>query len=191
MKNTIIYLLGFPGTGKLTVAKEICKAADVKLVDNHLINNPIFSLIHHDGKTPLPPEVWQNTGKVRTVVLETIQNISPPDFSFVLTNMLIDEDLDDHDIYRSVESLARARNAKFVPIRLLCDLKENMRRIVRPDRIENMKEADPKSAKRRRETQSIIKVNHSNSLDLDITDIAPNQAAAIILDHARSLAQPD
>lgn len=50
MKNTIIYLLGFPGTGKYTIAKEICKQADFKLVDNHLINNPLFTLIENDDK---------------------------------------------------------------------------------------------------------------------------------------------
>jgi shikimate kinase len=41
MRNTMIYLIGFAGAGKFTIAKEICKSAEARLVDNHLINNPI------------------------------------------------------------------------------------------------------------------------------------------------------
>jgi hypothetical protein len=54
MKNTIIYLIGFPGTGKYTIAREIAQQEDFRLVDNHLVNNPLFNLIHADGITPLP-----------------------------------------------------------------------------------------------------------------------------------------
>lgn len=36
-----LYLIGFAGTGKYTIAKELAKVG-YKLVDNHLINNSIF-----------------------------------------------------------------------------------------------------------------------------------------------------
>ena len=41
----IIYLIGFAGTGKLTVAKEIIKHnKEFTLIDNHKINDLIFNL---------------------------------------------------------------------------------------------------------------------------------------------------
>lgn len=44
MKHPItLYLIGFAGTGKYTIAKELVKFG-YKVIDNHLINNPIFSL---------------------------------------------------------------------------------------------------------------------------------------------------
>ena len=65
MQNTIIYLIGFAGTGKYTIAKEICRLTNARLVDNHLINNPVFSLIRADGKTLLPESVWEKTWAIR------------------------------------------------------------------------------------------------------------------------------
>jgi hypothetical protein len=44
-KNCIIHLIGFAGVGKLTIAREIVSKTNAKLVDNHLINNPILSII--------------------------------------------------------------------------------------------------------------------------------------------------
>lgn len=48
MKNTIIYLIGFPRAGKLTIAKEIAKSIDAKIVHSHRINNVLFDLVGAD-----------------------------------------------------------------------------------------------------------------------------------------------
>lgn len=42
---SIIYLIGPPAVGKFTVAKAIAKLNDAAVVDNQLINIPIFSLL--------------------------------------------------------------------------------------------------------------------------------------------------
>ncbi len=57
-------LYGFPGVGKLTIANEMvgllgASGHEVRLVDNHVINNQVFRLIEQDGLTPLPPVVWE------------------------------------------------------------------------------------------------------------------------------------
>ena len=88
MKNTIVYLLGHPGVGKLTIAKAICAASDVRLLDNHLVNNVVFSLIHADGKTPLPEAIWDSVAGIREIAFGVIESIAPPEFSYVLTNAL-------------------------------------------------------------------------------------------------------
>ena len=73
MNTVILYLIGFAGTGKLTIANEILERSPFLLVDNHFINNVVFSLIDTDGKSPLPPRVWENTRKVRSIVFDTIR----------------------------------------------------------------------------------------------------------------------
>ena len=70
MQSTIVYLIGFAGTGKHTIALEICRLTGARLVDNHLINNPVFSLIQADGKTRLPETVWKKTWAIRHIVLD-------------------------------------------------------------------------------------------------------------------------
>ena len=54
MDNIFLYLLGFAGTGKLTIARAFARSVGAKVVDNHWINNAIFGLIDPDGVSPLP-----------------------------------------------------------------------------------------------------------------------------------------
>lgn len=185
LKNTMIYLIGFPGVGKYTTALEICAQADFKLVDNHLINNPVFGLIEMDGKTKLPDTVWSNTRRIRDAVLDTMIHISPPDYSFVLTNMLLESDPQDRRWFEDVENVARARGATFVPVVLSCALEEHKKRIVTADRAARFKEIDSARPQRLHETESVLKIEHPNMLALDVTDISPVRAADIILEHAR------
>lgn len=50
--GTIYLSMGFPGTGKLTIARMLAhrlrdQGQEVRVIDNHFINNPIFGLIEH------------------------------------------------------------------------------------------------------------------------------------------------
>lgn len=58
LPNTVIVLIGFAGTGKYTIGRELCELTGAKLIDNHLINNPIFKTVDADGIKPLPPGIW-------------------------------------------------------------------------------------------------------------------------------------
>lgn len=187
MKNTIVYLIGFPGTGKLTIAKELCAVEDgLRLVDNHLINNPIFSLIELDGETTLPQAVWDNTAKVWEIVIDTMVNISHPDASFVLTGALGDDDADDHRQFNRIAKMAEARNANFVPVRLLCDLDELKKRVQSPGRKENLKDTSPNNATRLFNRTSVLKPRDVPYHDVDVTHIPAKKAAEQI----RRLALP-
>lgn len=186
-RNTIIYLLGYAGTGKYTIAKELCRIApEFRLVDNHLINNPLFTLIHADGITPLPPRIWENVGKVWDAVIDTMIHISPPDYSFVLTNALSDSDKDVSWFYE-VEDMARQRNAIFIPVVLKISLDEHKRRIVSPDRITRMKEIDPNNPARYAAADNLIKPVHPHLLTLDVSSISAEQSAQSILNHIKTI----
>lgn len=182
----MIYLIGFPGTGKYTIAKEICKQADVKLVDNHLINNPVFNLIAQDGKTPLPEEVWTYARKIRQTVLDVMSNISPAEYNFVLTNNLHDEDAEDTDIFNKIKATAKKRQATFVPIRLMIDVEENKKRITTPSRAAMLKETNPETPAKNNAQFTILKTGHTNELTLDVTNLSAQVAATKIINHAKT-----
>jgi hypothetical protein len=185
MQNTFIYLVGFPGTGKYTIAKEIVGKAGFRLVDNHLINNPIFSLINADGKTPLPARVWDNTLKVWEAVADTLVHISPPEYSFVLTNHLSEGDAADHRHYERVRSVAEQRRARFIPVRLvISNVDEHVKRITSADRSLRHKQTDPASPQQYAETKEVLHIHHPHILTLDISALSAGEAADIILDHA-------
>jgi hypothetical protein len=187
LKNTIVYLLGYAGTGKYTIAKELCRTApEFHLVDNHLINNPLFSLIHADGITPLPPRIWDNVGKVWDAVIDTMIHISPPDYSFVLTNALSDS-AKDVAWFHEVEDMASRRNATFVPVVLKISLDEHKKRIVSPDRVDRMKEIDPNGPARYAAADNLIRPIHPNLLTLDVSSISAEQSAQSILNHIKTI----
>src|SRR5262245_29704703 len=118
MNGAFIYLIGFAGCGKLTIARAIQKKMDCILVDNHLINNVIFSLIDPDGKTKLPNKVWDNIHQVRSAVFDTIRNLAKPGRTFVFTNELLEGEDYHLKVFADTAELARARNALFLPVRL-------------------------------------------------------------------------
>lgn len=186
-QNCIIYLIGYPGTGKYTIAKKIVSfAPEFRLVDNHLINNPLFSIILADGKTPLPSRVWKNVGQIWEAVLDTMIHISPPDYSFVLTNALLNSQAD-QNWFAEVEHMADQRKALFVPVILTVSLDEHRRRIVMKDRAERFKEIDPDSPDLYAKEDSIIKLNHPNLLLLDTSCLTAEESAESIRHHLLQL----
>lgn len=187
MNNTIVYLIGHYGVGKLTVAKALCAATGARLLDNHLINNVVFSLIRVDGKTPLPETTWDFVNNIREVAFEAIEALAPPHYSYILTNALQDDPVDRRWFARTVE-LARRRGAVFVPVELDCDEAENARRINTPDREANMKHTDVASAIARRRKVTPLPIDHPNRLSLDTTHLPPAEAARKIIAHAGRLA---
>jgi hypothetical protein len=84
-ENTIVVLIGFAGTGKYTIGRELCARTGAKLIDNHLIANPVFSVVKVDGVTPLPVGVWDKISQIRRTVYDAIRELSPPEMSFVFT----------------------------------------------------------------------------------------------------------
>lgn len=53
-KSCIVYLIGHPGTGKLTIAQNLVSSLEFIICDNQLINNPIFTLLNYDGFSVIP-----------------------------------------------------------------------------------------------------------------------------------------
>jgi hypothetical protein len=189
MKNTIIYLIGHYGVGKLTIARAIEAAAGARLFDNHLANNVIFSLIRTDGRTPLPERVWDMIGVIRDQALLAIEELAPADASFVLTNCLIEGDPRDHAAYEKVKQVAIRRRSLFIPVLLTASDAAHASRMGSPERAERLKMTDATGAELKRRTTELFRISHPNRLDLDTTDLQPEHAAQAIFSHAKVLVQ--
>ena len=187
MQNTIIYLVGFSGSGKYSIAKEICRITNARLVDNHLINNPVFSLIRIDGKTPFPDAIWNKTKAIRRIVIDTITENAPPEFSFIFTNELFADSLSCQEIFSEITHLASIRSSKFIPIRILCDEGELCHRIQSLDREKHFKETSVKNLKLKLRAKKLLAIKHPHLLDLNVTQLTPLEAAGLIISHANSV----
>src|SRR3954468_10185542 len=107
----IVHLVGFPGAGKYTVAKALVRAgADsgqhYVLIDNHYTTNVIFGVMEVDGIRPVPPTVWARVDGAREAVFKAIVEFSPPEWSFVFTNVLTMEEPLDPPAARRLIALA-------------------------------------------------------------------------------------
>lgn len=173
--------MGFAGTGKYTIGRALAQRTGAKLIDNHLINNSIFTAINADGVTPLPAEVWDKVKQIRRIVYDTIRELSPAGTSFIFTSELRQNNPADHVAFAEVRKLANARGSLFVPVRLVCDVEELCRRVVSPERRERLKSIDPEQARKRATEDSVFAPRHSHLLTIDVTTRSPQSSIAAIL----------
>ena len=187
LHNTIIYLIGIPAVGKYTTARELGRLTGARVVDNQLINNPVFSVIGYDGTDafPLPRDAWAQIEKIRTAVLNVVREHCPPDASFVFTNVLDAKGPGDRALFRRLERLAKQRGAGFFPVWLTCDAAELRRRKNTPERRARFKDIDLSNISRWVHEFEVYKVEHPNALTLDTTRSEPRQTARRILEHVR------
>jgi hypothetical protein len=181
-----IHLLGFAGSGKLTIARELALRLPAILVDNHFVNNVVLGLIEPDGVTPLAPGVWVNIRKVRAVVLETIEHYAKPGRRFVFTNEILEGESRAEQVCANIAKVAEARGAAYLPVRLLISTEELARRVVSPERASKLKEVDAEAAMRKAKTRLVYTPSNHTCLDIDVTDLSPVNAAERIALHART-----
>jgi hypothetical protein len=185
--NTIVVLMGFAGTGKYTIGRELCERTGARLVDNHLINNPVFTVVNADGVTPLPAKVWDRVKEIRATVYQTIRELSPPEMSFVFTLELRESNPLDHLAFHDLAELAAARQSRFVPIRLICGVEELCRRVTDPARAAMLKEISPELARKKSAEDEVLKAPHPNLRTLDVTKRTASGSVDAILDEVSSI----
>ncbi len=106
-----MHLIGFPSAGKYTIAKALAQLAGgagerYVVIDNHHTSNVIFAALDVDGVRELPATVWDRVGEVREAVLRTIEELSPPEWSFVFTNVLTERNPADAAVVDRLADLA-------------------------------------------------------------------------------------
>lgn len=178
MTTIVIYLIGRPGTGKLTIAHELAKQGHYLILDNHLINNPIFSLIPPGEK--LSGLAWRSIDRIRTSVLDFIAQ--QPHGNYIATNVLYNTCYD-RRIYAQVEEAAHYRKSILLPFILEISSKERARRVQSPQRKALYKTI---CANSQDDELPLLSPNHPLTTHLDVTDLTAFQAAEYIQKKALS-----
>lgn len=184
LHNTIIYLIGVPAVGKYTIAKAISELTEAKVVDNQLINLPVFFLSGYDGtdRFPFPKGGAEAIEKIRAAVLGFIRQYPDPNASFVFTNVL-GSSAGDRRLFQKVELIAKERGSSFFPVWLKCSASEIRKRKRNPDRKQRRKDTDLSNIKFWTEEFQELQVRHPNALTLDTSKREPAETAKIILEH--------
>ncbi|SCB58784.1 hypothetical protein GA0061105_105253 [Rhizobium aethiopicum] len=184
-----VLLMGFPGVGKLTIARELSRLLAAKVIDNHWFNNPILRLLDDDGTTPLPNGIWEYTGRVRQAVLDAIVAYGPPSSNFIFTQAGVEGDERSLRTFQQIAGAAQQREALLVPVRLLCDEGELARRVTTPMRRERLKSIDAQASREKSRRAQVLAPPHPLTLNLDVTSKTAEASAAAIHDHILGIAQ--
>ncbi|MCD6055468.1 MAG: hypothetical protein K0R12_430 [Gammaproteobacteria bacterium] len=175
--STIIYLTGKPGVGKYTIAKELAKSYGFIICDNQLINNPIFELLSYNGYAKIPSFAWDAIARIRAEIFKFLTRV--PEVSYVLTNCLAETE-EDRELYENVRAMAEARGSLFVPVQLLINKEEHLKRLTQPKRRERWKSIDPQDAE---DNGHLLSISHPHFFELEISNLSPQASASNIMKH--------
>jgi tRNA uridine 5-carbamoylmethylation protein Kti12 len=181
--SVIIHINGWPGCGKLTIARQLRTLLDGKLLDNHTLLNPAEALFERGD-----PRWKRVRDEVRSSVLGALSSgaLAGP---LIITNAVAD-DPDDSKLYDDYRQLAQVRQERMVAVVLECALEENVRRLTSDGRAEQHKLTREPILRSIRERYQLHRPADVPLLELDISSKSAALAAREIADWVHSAATP-
>lgn len=170
----IVVLNGYPGVGKLTIARALAEILNGRLLDIHTISNLAFALTEFRS-----PEFWETVEQVETIAHKLVLKL-PADQPVVFTTVLTSKSEREQQEWSKLVELGR-RRPPFRVVHIGCDLEENVRRITSEGRDEKRKPRDPEMAIRNQTAnEPLAGLEEPFLLELDTTEMRPDEAARII-----------
>lgn len=181
----LYYLIGPPGSGKRTIGKELSRLTRAALIDNHLINDPVFVALGGSQCREHWPQNFQNlVDQVYRTVMEAVK-LAPQEVSHIFTNYLADDPSELKAIKR-LHDLAVVRDAKFLAVYLTYPVTELERRMGSPERAKREKINDVGTLREVLERHGVLLVP-DGAFTLDTSRLSPTEAAQAIIKHAEGL----
>ena len=171
--DQIIHINGWPGCGKLTIARLLAKRLNGKLLDNHTLLNPAEALFERTD--PLHASLRRD---VRASVLGHAAQL-PGGTPLILTDALADDETD-RAFFDDYRTLAAKRGARLVAVVLDCDRDENVRRLTSTGRAELYKLIRPDFLDHLRATYQLLRPQGVDLIELDVTALSADEVAARI-----------
>jgi len=183
--SPLIYLYGYPGVGKNTVAQQIEAQSGHIAIQNHLISNAFRHVIAKQPKSDyaaLEPLVKHHTMKAWLNFLEFVDKAAD-DKGLIFTSVLYQNDPGRVEYFDFIRDWAHSRRRPFFPVRIVCSADEALRRAQSPNRNAEFKLNDPVILDKLMRENTLLSTAAENFLELDTTSLPADQAAAAILAH--------
>lgn len=189
----IIHINGLPGTGKLTIAREVLTLLQqhfaasgspntAKLVHNHLLINPADAVLHRTQ-----PGYQTLRKALRDAVFSTLSS-EPATFAtvYLFTDWQSGDDAG-AAVCREYETMARERGCGFIPVIVSCGEAENIVRLRSGEREGWGKITDPELLVRCRGGVDAPPVylfeGVEARLEVDVTELSAREAAEVVVGH--------
>lgn len=184
VRRPLVYIFGFPGVGKNTVARDMeSRAPHFIAVQNHLISN---AFRHVMAKQPvarnaeLDKLVKHHSMKAWLNFLEFVEGAAP-DAGLIFTSVLYQNDPDRVQFFDYIAAWATNTGRPFFPVRLNCSRAEILRRAASPNRHPEFKLTDTGILEKILDTNTLLTPTHKNFVDIDVTDFPAIKTAEKIL----------
>ncbi|WCR53236.1 MAG: Shikimate kinase [Wolbachia endosymbiont of Ctenocephalides orientis wCori] len=173
MGKIFIYLIGFPGSGKSTIAKALCKDMNAVIVSNNLFNNIIFNVIKLPN-AEVPDELWKSISVVRENMLAILEE-HHIESNYIFTNELIEGDPHDQGVYKLVENMGKKMGVEILSVVLHCNREELIKRVQSEERKNEKKITDSEFLIKRIEGRKIFVPE--GALEIDNSNLSPEEVA--------------
>jgi predicted kinase len=177
----ILHINGYPGVGKLTVARMLAEALDAKLVDNHSIYNLAFALTEYKSAA-----YYETLEAVRAIAFERVLEL-PEKTPVISTNAHMTDSAWGNANWDAVVDLARRRGSPLLILVLDCAPAENDRRIASPEREAKRKLTDPSKFTGNWSGRELIDRDGDHMVHIDTTGLSAEETAARALAWVREM----
>lgn len=140
-------------------------------------------MLQYDGYTKIPDFAWEAIVRIRAEILDFLTKSTQN--SYVLTDCLADTE-EDKQLFGQVKKMAQTRGSSFIPVQFQINKEEHLKRLTRPERRARWKSIDPSRAE---DNWPLISISHPNLLDLNVSNLSPEEAAEAIMNHIHLLSQ--
>ncbi|RSM07915.1 hypothetical protein CDV31_008407 [Fusarium ambrosium] len=182
MPLPIVHINGFPGIGKLTIARKLVALLaphNGKLVHNHLLIDPAGAVL------PRSSTDYQSLRRaIRAVVFDTLATSRDTfDSVFVFTDFQSNDDIG-RAVMAEYRAMATRRGCTFVTITVTCSKEENLRRLASSERSLHGKLMDAELVAHIRDNDVIHQSPEDPfQMELDLTELDADVAARMIHEH--------
>ncbi|MCU4180537.1 AAA family ATPase [Bosea sp. BH3] len=184
MAGPIVHINGWPGTGKLTIARELARLLDARLLDNHSILDPAHALF--DRRDPLHHSLRRS---LRAAVFDHLRRMQPQ--TALLFTDALSEDAHDVAVFDEYRQLAGDRAAPLVAVVLDIDAERNLERLTAVGRSERHKLTNPKILAALRANHRLLRATGLPLVELDVSELSPAEAAGILSRHIATALESD
>ncbi|HEV7261069.1 MAG TPA: AAA family ATPase [Bosea sp. (in: a-proteobacteria)] len=183
-RDLIIHINGWPGSGKLTIAREMAREMGARLLDNHTIINPAQVLF--DRRDPLHNSLRL---ALRAAIFDHLCRMKSGT-PLILTDALSDDPYDS-GVFEEYRTLTNTRGAMLVAVVLDCSPERNAERLVAPGRAERHKLTSQSVLDGLRSRHRLLRAQGLPLVELDVSELSAAEAARILIERCRAAAESD
>ncbi|KAI1123613.1 hypothetical protein F5Y10DRAFT_280788 [Nemania abortiva] len=185
MHAPLIWINGFPGSGKLTVATALQALGEsITLIDNHTLIDPVSARIPRDH----PDYQRERQAERQAAFGQHVTSPSSLSRPIVFTDFQSDNELGKMVAFEYKLAALQA-SRPFVPVYLVCDEQENLRRVSSQGRLASgtTKLTSADILKGMLSSSTLFRFDDCPGLTVDTTSKSPAEVAREIFDHVHAL----